>query len=109
MKPLSVRKRPHLCFFSFEKKQRFLKSFRKLLYSLGFEDWQAEAFARPKDEHGDPTDKEYDIDTIVDRHTFFENDDFTVDVIFGHKKVFMTIYSREDRQIELGEKVDGFF
>ena len=99
--------------YELEKRQEFFSGFRKLLVDLDFGDESSNieiyGFGRPSGDDGEPIlTKEDDIAKYIDRHYYFENDSFRVDVIFGKEKIFLIINSDKDRQEKISEKVQKF-
>ena len=100
-------------YYNLEKKQEFFAGFRKLLTELGFgrEDSNPiiNRFGRPTDSMGEAIQtKEDDIKEYVDRHEFFDNKDYMIDIVFGKERIFLIIATKRDRQQEISQKVQKF-
>ena len=99
--------------YELEKKQEFFSGFRKLLMDFGFGDESSNieiyGFGRPSGDDGEPIlTEEEDINKYIDRHFYFENENFRIDIIFGNEKIFLIINSDKDKQDKVSEKVQKF-
>ncbi len=108
MKLLALTKAEDRCFFKLEKKQSFFKNFRNFLTELNFASVDIENFGYELDEECLPTSKEKDISKLIDKHGFFKNDDYNIDIISGKNSIFVIISTKSDKQKELSEKILKF-
>ncbi|MFH0936137.1 MAG: hypothetical protein V1815_00470 [Candidatus Woesearchaeota archaeon] len=116
MNPLKIfglRKSEKHNYYEIEKNQKFFSGFRKLLVDLGFGEESSNieiyGFGRPSGDDGEPIlTKEENINDYVDKHSYFENNEFRIDLVFGKKKIFLIINSDKDKQEKISEKVQKF-
>ncbi|MSS74050.1 hypothetical protein EXS72_00215 [Candidatus Pacearchaeota archaeon] len=100
-------------FYELKKEQDFLSGFRKCLVDMGFgeEKYNIEiyGFGRPNDKDAEPdTSKEEDIKDYIDKHYFFQNNEFMIDLVFGKDKIFLMVASKKNKQQEISKKVQKF-
>ncbi|MDP2925790.1 MAG: hypothetical protein Q8N99_05455 [Nanoarchaeota archaeon] len=113
LKILGLKKSEKHNYYELENKQEFFSGFRKLLVDLGFGEESSNieiySFGRPPGDDGEYIlTKEEDINDYIDRHFYFENNNFRIDVVFGKKKIFLVINSDKDKQEKISEKVQKF-
>jgi len=110
---LSISKNEHRSEYSFLREQKFFEMIRNLLLRLGFEknDW-VNGFGRPWDEEtekpilkkeNDILSKDYDEQIIT-----FSNYNYSIDIIFFSKKIFVIFNYKKDMQQEISKALDSF-
>ncbi|MBU0628254.1 MAG: hypothetical protein KKC75_03625 [Nanoarchaeota archaeon] len=104
MKLLGISKSKTRNYYVFEKCDKFIECFDKLLSNIGFSELQVHGFFRPD---GKPPLNS--IKDVVDKHHFFVSDMHHIDLIIGVKKIFVIIYSAADLQTEIFEEVSKFW
>jgi|TARA_Y100000310_G_C19976503_1_gene487825 hypothetical protein len=100
-------------FYELGKEQDFFSGFRKFLVNMEFgeenSNYEIYSFGRPDDKDHEPdTSKEENIKDYVDKHYFYQNDKYMIDLVFGKEKIFLMIASKKDKQQEISEKVQKF-
>ncbi len=111
IKILAISKSEKHNYFRLEKVQEFVSGFRKFLVDIGFDehDVGVYSFGRPVDEHGEPDEnKEDDVKNYVDKRFGFDNDEYTIDVVFGKENIFVMIFTKINRQKEIVEGMSKF-
>src|SRR3990172_6351409 len=100
-------------YYVLEKKQEFFTGFRQFLEDLGLgrkdSTYEIYSFGRPEDGMGEPiTTKEEEIKFYIDKHFYFENKEYFIDVVFGNDRIFLMIHSKHDKEKEISEKIQKF-
>jgi len=114
MKPVKIHgsgKSENHSSFILSKEQQFFSEFRQFLIDLGFDkdEFDVYKFGRPLDDQCEPIEnKEDDIKNYTDKHFYFHNDQYDIDVVFGKDRIFVSINTKEDRQEEISEKLKKF-
>lgn len=103
LNPLSVSKSENRSKYSFEKKQVFFTIMSKVLSDLGFEERIIRPLGRPWDEEQEGIDmsKEVKINTYKDKIENFSNENYSVDIIYFSKTIFVIFNSKENKQQEI--------
>ncbi|MFC2142985.1 hypothetical protein ACFLQN_01145 [Candidatus Aenigmatarchaeota archaeon] len=98
--------------FTFEKTQEFIKGFVGFLHDLDFSEFDIMTchFAHKIDKKtNEPImTSEVDINEYIDTTFNFENGKYNIELIFGKSKIFVYIYTKEDKQQEILDKIQKF-
>jgi hypothetical protein len=111
IKITGVSKSEHRSLYVLAKDQAFFSGFRMFLVDLGFDHERVDisSLGRPIDEFGEPdTSREEDISLYVDKRSFFENKEYTIDVVFGKDRIFVIIASYRDKQDQIVKSISTF-
>ena len=111
VKILGVTKSPNRSYFILDKKQEFVKGFRQFLIDLGFTGFYVDTdhFGRTFDKSGNIIyGKDADISRYVDEHFYFQYGQYNIDLVTGKNKMFLTIYSKTDKQKKISKLLGKF-
>jgi hypothetical protein len=107
VKVLGISKSKGRVSFTLEKKQLFIKPFRKFLENMGLDEWEFNGFWQEEDREGNKVDEK--ISGIIDEKQWFRTDKYDIDLIIGKSKIFLTVYSRKsDLQKSISKKIFEF-
>jgi len=97
--------------YVFKKEQEFIQGFRQFLLDIGFKQFDiiTSHFGYVMDKDGNPIiSEDIDIQEYEDEQFFFQNEEYKIDLVFGKDKIFLIIYTKEDKQQEISEKLHKF-
>lgn len=103
IKILGIDKSAARIFLVLEKKEEFIKYFEKFLEELGFGWLQTHGFFKP-----DGGMELKNIKKIFDVHRLFLNTEYNIELIIGKEKIFLIIYTRENKQQFITDKIEEF-
>ncbi len=108
IKILSISKRDYRSEFGFPKEQKLFEILRQFLINLGFDknkEWGVMSLGRTYDseKHEYNLNQEDSIDTYSNIINNYTSEDYSVDIIYFDKKVFVILNYKEDKQKEIGE------
>lgn len=105
-------------FYSFEKKEEFIIVLKDLLILLGFNNettnirhYENEIQNHMQINHHNQTtiNKSYPgMESLIDKHYFFHNKEYTIDIILGLKRIFLIITSKTTNQKEITKQLDKY-
>jgi len=110
IKLLSVKKSPYRSEYVFPKKQQFFKMMRNVLAKFGFDWYEIENLGRPWDEKikDFALDKELKIKEVVEEIDSYDNEKFSVEIIYFSHKIYLIINSKEDEQKKIAKILEEF-
>ena len=98
-----------------EKKQEFFKSFRKFVRNLDVNLTHNIEFSEFGSKSNDEASSDYGVDVdikeYVDRIFHFSNGGksiYSIDVVFGKDRIFIIIYTQEDKQNKISKLLNKF-
>jgi len=105
-----VKKTEEHCVFIVAKNYDVIQKICDFIILLGFEKHYANKIYSPLgNADNNYSSKKYSSRIYTDKLFHFDNKDYKIDIIFGHKRIVISIYTKEDRQIELTNKLLNFF
>ncbi len=92
--------------YEMEKRKSFFVNFYNFLIKLGFDDADVKLsiFGQEWD-----SIKEIDCTNMVDSNFRFDQNPYSIDLIFGVNKVFVNIHTLADKQEEIVEAMEEYF
>ncbi len=110
IKVFGIKKSEWKNYYIFPKKKEVFEIIRNLLRELGFEECEWEHFGRPIDKkQGEPIlNKEENIKKYIDERIGFDNEEYSIEVIFGKDKVFLIIHTETNKQQKISKILDKF-
>jgi adenylate kinase family enzyme len=107
---LSISKYPYRSEFGFPKEQKFFDILRKFLWKLGFEeeDINISGHGRPWSEGEPISDKEDNIKKYINKIYNFNNKNYSVDIIYFDKEIYLIINSKQNKQKIISKALDEF-
>ncbi len=105
-----ISKYPHRSEFGFPKEQKFFEILREFLWKLGFEkeDISISGHGRPWMEGEPISDKEDNIKKYINKIYNFSNKEYSIDIIYFDKEVYLIINSKKDKQNVISNALEEF-
>jgi hypothetical protein len=108
IKILGVTKNEFESHYTFEKKEEFMPFLERFLIEIGFEKRVAGGFTHdPENEAEEDSLPYYALEDLEDSVRSVKNDEYSVDIFIGHKKIIL-ILRYDDKQQEVSDKIFKF-
>ncbi len=106
LKLFGVTKAPTHVVYNIEKKQLFLEYFREFLHTLDFSKVEsAKLLSLLGDSDDNYSARSYSDKLYQDVYFYFEKNEYKLDIFFGKARIIVSIFTKENRQQELTEKI----